>query len=508
MKRPISLTLAAVAVGVTLSAAYWAGSRHAAITTDLLPAAHAEETAAGGGKQPRKILYYRNPMGLPDTSPEPKKDSMGMDYIPVYEGDEPDGEGAVKVSPARLQTLGVKTAMAEMRAMDAAVRAVGRVEINERAIHDVAPRFEGWIERLHVNASGDPVKRGQPLFSVYSPELVSAQKELAIARELKLDAPDADPAARAAAGRLAGAARERLANWQVAAPAGKVSSRLTFNSPATGFVLEKKAVEGMRFMPGTAIYRIADLSTVWVIADVYEKDLARVKVGEMAKVSLEAFPDQTFDAKLTYLYPTLNAATRTTPVRLELANRDGLLRPGMFAHVDIASAGSAKRLTVPKSALIDTGERQVVLRVEGEGKFKPQPVKVGLRGRDHVEILEGLEDGAEVVVAANFLIDAESNLKAALSTLSAPDATTAKNYEAVGSVDSVDLSSDTVSMNHEAIPALQWPAMTMEFGLASKEVIKGVLPGQPVRFTFEDRGDGEFVIVKDEQAGAAAHKGH
>ena len=178
-------------------------------------------------------------MGLPDTSPEPKKDSMGMDYIPVYEGDEPDGEGAVKVSPARLQTLGVKTAMAEMRAMDAAVRAVGRVEINERAIHDVAPRFEGWIERLYVNASGDPVKRGQPLFSVYSPELVSAQKELAIARELKLDAPDVDPAAHEAAVRLAEAARERLANWQVAASDGRVASRLTFNSPASGFVLEK-----------------------------------------------------------------------------------------------------------------------------------------------------------------------------------------------------------------------------------------------------------------------------
>jgi Cu(I)/Ag(I) efflux system membrane fusion protein len=499
--------LAAVAVGTALAAAYWVGSRHPAGGTDLLPAAHAAETAADSAKPARKILYYRNPMGLPDTSPEPKKDSMGMDYIPVYEGDEPDGEGAVKVSPARLQTLGVKTAMAEMRALDAAVRAVGRVEINERAIHDVAPRFEGWIERLHVNASGDPVKRGQPLFSVYSPELVSAQKELAIARELKLDAPGADPAAREAAGRLAEAARERLENWQVAVPGGKVASRVTFNSPATGFVLEKKAVEGMRFTPGTAIYRIADLSTVWVIADVYEKDLARVKVGETARVSLEAFADQTFEAKVTYLYPTLNAATRTTPVRLELANRDGLLRPGMFAHVDIASAGSATRLTVPKSALIDTGERQVVLRVEGEGRFKPQPVKVGLRGRDHVEILEGLEDGAEIVVAANFLIDAESNLKAALSAFSAPDAKTLPTYEAVGSVDSVDVTSDSVSMNHEAIPALQWPAMTMEFGLADRELIKGIMPGEPVRFTFEDRGDGEFVIVKIEKAGTAVPEG-
>ncbi|MCB1911686.1 MAG: efflux RND transporter periplasmic adaptor subunit [Rhodocyclaceae bacterium] len=508
MKRPIALTLAVLAVGAALSAAYWAGSRHSAVATDSRPPVHAAETAGDTGKPARKILYYRNPMGLPDTSPEPKKDSMGMDYIPVYDGDEPDGEGAVKVSPARLQTLGVKTAMAKLRALDAEVRAVGRVEINERAIHDVAPRFEGWIERLHVNASGDPVKRGQPLFSVYSPELVSAQKELAIARELKLDAPDADPAARAAAARLAEAARERLANWQVAAPDGKVASRLTFRSPATGFVLEKKAVEGMRFMAGTAIYRIADLSTVWVIADVYEKDLARVKVGDVAKVTLDAFPDQKFEARLTYLYPTLNAATRTTPVRLELANRDGLLRPGMFAHVDIASAGSALRLTVPKSALIDTGERQVVLRVEGEGRFKPQPVKIGLRGRDHVEILEGLEDGAEVVVAANFLIDAESNLKAALSTFSAPEAKTAKSYQAVGSVDSVDVSSDTVSMNHEPIPALQWPAMTMDFGLASKDVIEGVLPGQPVRFTFEDRGDGEFVIIKIEQAGATAHTEH
>jgi Cu(I)/Ag(I) efflux system membrane fusion protein len=502
------LMLAAVALGAALAVAYWAGSRHPAGGTDLLPAVHAAEATPDSGKPAHKILYYRNPMGLPDTSPEPKKDSMGMDYIPVYEGDEPDGEGVVKVSPARLQTLGVKTAHAEMRVLDAAVRAVGRVEINERAIHDVAPRFEGWIERLHVNANGDPVKRGQPLFSVYSPELVSAQKELAIARELKLDAPDADPAARAAAGRLAEAARERLANWQVSAPGGKVTSRLTFNSPATGFVLEKKAVEGMRFAPGTAIFRIADLSTVWVIADVYEKDLARVKVGEMARVSLEAFADQTFDARVTYLYPTLNAATRTTPVRLELANRDGLLRPGMFAHVDIASAGSATRLTVPNSALIDTGERQVVLRVEGEGRFKPQPVTVGLRGREHVEILDGLEDGAEVVVAANFLIDAESNLKAALSAFTAPEAKTAPTYETVGSVDAVDVSSGSVSMNHEAIPALQWPAMTMEFGLASQEVIKDVLPGQPVRFTFEDRGDGEFVIVKVEKVDAAAHKGH
>jgi len=511
VNRTQTLTLFAAVVGLALAAGYWAGNRQPFSDAPMATAASAgaaivNSAAAAPGE--RRVLYYRNPMGLPDTSPTPKKDSMGMDYIPVYEGDEPDGEGVVKVSPARLQTLGVKTAKAEMRVLDAAVRAVGRVEVDERLIHDVAPRFEGWIERLFVNASGDPVKRGQALFSVYSPELVSAQKELAIAESLKLDAPGADPAARDAARRMVAAARERLANWQVAAPDGRVTSRLTFSSPATGIVLDKKAVEGMRFTPGMAIYRIADLSTVWVIADLYEKDLARARVGDAAEVRIEAFPGRRFAAKVSYLYPTLNAATRTTPVRLELDNRAGLLRPGMFAHVELATAGAEPRLVVPKSALLDSGERQIVLRVAGEGKYRPQPVKVGLRGSDTVEILDGLEAGAEVVVAANFLIDAESNLKAALSAFNDPQVATAKTYEAMGNIDAVDAAANTVSMNHEAIPALQWPAMTMDFGLADAGLVKGLLPGQPVHFVFEDRGNGSFVITRVEKTTAAGHGGH
>jgi Cu(I)/Ag(I) efflux system membrane fusion protein len=510
VKRSLSLTLIAAALLAAVAGGYWAGSRQA--PTGDQPSVAAEAGKEGSGE--RKILYYRNPMGLPDTSPEPKKDSMGMDYIAVYEGDEPDDSGAVKVSPARLQTLGVKTAIAEETLLDAAVRAVGRIEVNERAIAEVAPKFEGWIEKLYVNATGDPVKRGQPLFSVYSPELVSAQKELAIAQALKLDTPDADPAARDSALRLAEAARERLRNWGVATADGKVAQRLTFSSPVNGVVLEKKAVEGMRFAPGMSIFRIADLSTVWVIADIYEQDLARVKVGQQAEVALEAFPERTFQAKVTYLYPTLNAATRTTQVRLELANRDGLLRPGMFAHVDLALGGATPRLSVPTSAVIDSGDRQVVLLVMGEGKYKPQPVKLGLRGRDRVEIREGLNAGDQVVVAANFLIDAESNLKAALATFTEPGAAAAKTYEATGSIEAIDLAGQSVSMNHEPIADLQWPAMTMDFGLAKPEMVSGILPGQPVKFVFEDRGNGEFVITRidktDGQAPAApaAHQGH
>lgn len=493
------------ATGVVAASAalfYWVGSHPGAIA--LAPMAAAEAAGEGGtaaaAKTP-KILYYRNPMGLPDTSPVPKKDSMGMDYIPVYEGEGPDDSGAVKVSPARTQTLGVRTALAEERIIDAAVRVVGRVEVNERSIHDVAPRFEGWIERLYVNATGDPVRRGQPLFSVYSPVLESARKELRIAEALARDSGEAESMARAGARRLAEAASQRLRNFDVPADARSDGERVVFSAPASGVVLEKKAVAGMRFMPGESIYRIADLSTVWVLADVYEQDLARVRLGQRAEVVIDAFPDRRFAAKVTYLYPTLNAPTRTTQVRLELPNRDGLLRPGMFAHVELAAAGDVPRLAVPVSAVIDNGHRQVVLLAEGEGRFKPQPVELGIRGRDFVEVLGGIRSGDRLVVSANFLIDSESNLKAALAGFTEPkDAAGKKEYEATGAIDEVYVDANSVSMRHDPIPALQWPAMTMEFGLASPKVLEGLAPGEPIRFHFEDRGNGEFVVTRAERA--------
>jgi Cu(I)/Ag(I) efflux system membrane fusion protein len=508
--RPMGLSLTVVAIAVAAAGGYWAGSGGHGTPAAGTEVAATGEAAPAQGSGERKILYYRNPMGLPDTSPVPKKDSMGMDYIPVYEGDGPDDSGAVKVSPARLQTLGVKTARAETAVVDAAVRAVGRVEVDERRIHDVAPRFEGWIERLFVSATGDPVKKGQALFSVYSPELVSAQQELQIAERLSTGASAGEAEAVAGAERLAQAARERLRNWNVAPGKGD-AARVTLSSPANGVVLEKRAVEGMRFAPGTAIYRIADLSSVWVLADVYEQDLARVRVGEAAQVTLDAYPGRSFDARVAYLYPTLNAATRTTTVRLELPNPDGLLRPGMFAHAELATADRIPQVTVPRSAVIDSGERQVVFVVQGVGRFKPQAVKLGQRGSERVEILDGLAEGDEVVVAANFLIDAESNLKAALASFAEPEAAAAKVYEATGNIESIDLSSNSVSMTHDPIPDLQWPAMTMDFGLDNAEVTAGVLPGEPIWFAFEDRGDGEFVITRIEKmdgANAAGHGGH
>ena len=506
MKRSTLAALALPFAGALLVAGYWAGARHAPAPGAAQPA------AAQAGPAAKKLLYYRNPMGLPDTSPVPKKDSMGMDYIPVYEGDEPDDQGVVKVSPERVQTLGVKTALAEEKALESVVRAVGRIEVNERAIREVAPRFNGWIERLYVNANGDPVEKGQPLFSVYSPELVSTYKELALARELQQQTQAADPVAREGIERLAGASQERLKNWDMAADAQRTdASHITFHSPVSGIVLEKKAVAGMNFTAGMTLYRVVDLSTVWVIADVYEQDLERVRLGQTAMVGIDALPERHFTAKVVYLYPTLNAATRTTQVRLELANCNRQLRPGMFVHVDLDTGGARRRLAVPSSAVIDTGSGQLVLIALDAGRFKPQPVKTGVRGGEYVEVLDGLKAGDRVVVAANFLIDAESNLKAALANFSAPEtgqaAKAASIYKAVGSLDGIDAGGGTVTVTHEPIPALKWPGMTMDFKLAAPGLVKGMAPGTPIRFEFEQRGPGEFAITRIEATGSAKAQG-
>jgi RND family efflux transporter MFP subunit len=395
---------------------YWVGSRN------ITP--HEPAPAASAVPAAPKLLYYRNPMGMPDTSPVPKKDQMGMDYIAVYEGEaEPAAEeGQVKISPDRIQKLGVRSEPVVLRDIDRVLRAVGKIEIDERRMHTVAPKFEGWIDRLHVNSTGQPVGRGQPLFDAYSPELVSAQREYTIAVQGSDGMKDAAPDAQASMRSLADASLARLKNWDISDEqlqqlrSGKDSRRtLTFRSPIAGIVIEKKAVQGMRFMPGEMLYQIADLSSVWILAEVFEQDLAQIKVGQSASVKINAYPERQFTAKVAYIYPTLNAQTRSVPVRLELANADGLLKPAMYANVEFTAGGTAgKVLTVPSSAVIHSGTRQIVLIELGEGRFAPRAVKLGRQGEQYVELLEGVQEGESVVVSANFLIDAESNLKAAL----------------------------------------------------------------------------------------------
>ena len=515
-----------VALIVALGAGYWAGARKTVGAGNTATSAVATPAAPeAGGQKPRKLLYYRNPMGLPDTSPVPKKDSMGMDYIAVYEGeDEPSAKaGEIKISTEKVQKLGVKTEPATLRELARQVTAAGRVEFDERRVHTVSAKFEGWIERLHVNATGQPVGKGQPLFEVYSPELVSAQREYAVAARGISALKDASPETQSGMKQLADAGLARMRNWDISeqqvkalAAGGEAKRTLTFLSPAGGVVLEKKAVAGMRFMPGEMLYQIADTSAVWVLADVFERDIGAIKSGQKVKLGINAYPEKSFTGTVAYIYPTLKTETRTIPVRIELANPGGLLKPGMYANVELAIGRAERVLTVPVSAVIDSGTRQIVLLQKAAGRFEPREVKLGQRSDDYVEVREGIAAGDAVVVAANFLIDAESNLKAALSGLTAAPAATpdkvAKatvSHQATGTLEAIDAKNGTVTVTHAPVASLNWPAMTMDFILANPGLLGKLKAGAPITIEFVERGPGEWVITKMEAKGAAtSHKGH
>jgi Cu(I)/Ag(I) efflux system membrane fusion protein len=526
MKAGIAIVVAVV-VAAAAAGGYFIGTRQGAAP----PAgASAAATPAGEARKEKKLLFYRNPMGLPDTSPVPKKDQMGMEYIPVYEGEETAAAGnELKLSTERVQKLGVRTQPAERRALDRVVRASGRVEVNERLLATIAPKFEGYVERLHVNTTGQPVVKGQPLFEAYSPELVAAQREYAIAARGVASLRDASQESRSGMSQLAESSLTRLRNWDVSAEqletlarTGEATRTVTFRSPATGVVMEKKAVSGMRFMPGEMLYQIADLSQVWVLADVNEQDIGLVANGARVQVQINAYPDKRFDGVVTYVYPTLKAETRTVAVRVELPNPGGLLKPGMYAQVQLASASAGKVIAVPVSAVIDSGVRRVVIVQAGEGRFEPREVETGARSEDWVEVRSGIKEGDVVVVAANFLIDAESNLRAALGGMSAApkpngEAKGAVTHRADGTIDAIDAQSGTVTISHQPVASLKWPAMTMDFALANASLVSGVKPGTPISFEFVERKPGEWVItsvkpgtapVKGAAAPADLHKGH
>ena len=528
------IVLAIVAAG----GGYWLGKKGAVSHGQGGTAATVSPATSDPSKKARKLLYYRNPMGLPDTSPTPKKDPMGMDYIAVYEGeqdDEPASANQIKISTEKVQKLGVRSEAAQVRTLDKTVRAAGRIEPDERRLYTISPKFEGYVERLHVNVTGQPVSKGQPLFEVYSPELVSAQREYAIAAQGVESLKDAGGQAQAGMRQLAESSLLRLRNWDISdeqikalAKSGEARRTLTFRSPVNGIVTEKKAVQGMRFMPGEALYQVADLSAVWVVADVFEQDIGLIKSGAKAKVKISAYPDKVFEGSVSYVYPTLKAETRTVQVRLELANPGMLLKPSMFAQVEIPVGAKAAVLTVPVSAVIDSGTRQIVLVQKGEGRFEPRPVKLGARSDNYVEVLDGVKDGEPVVVAANFLIDAESNLKAVVGGFghsghgaTKPEAAApakGAGHQAAGTVDSVDSKAGTVSISHGPVASLKWPAMTMEFKLANASLLPALKPGAKVDFEFVERGQGEWVITgvqppatgkaSSAPAGANPHAGH
>jgi Cu(I)/Ag(I) efflux system membrane fusion protein len=406
---------------------------------DYVPVYAEQSAPSTAAPQSAKILYYRHPMGAADTSPTPKKDEMGMDYLPVYE-QESAPAGQVQLSPEKVQKLGVNSETIAKRSLTRTISALGTIQADERRIQAVTAKFEGWIEHLTVNATGQTVKRGQLLFEAYSPELIVAEQEYFIARQGLKDLQQGSAQARDTARQLADNALRRLAYWDIA-PAqlqrlqkqDRPLPTLALLSPVAGVVVDKPAQQGMRFMPGELLFRIADLSRVWLVAELSEQDIAAVHVDQAVQVTVNAYPGRIFGGKVDFIYPLLTTETRTVKARIELANSEGLLKPGLYGSVTLATLEKEDlRLAVPDSAVIDSGVRQVVLVDKGQGRFQPRAVKLGMHGDGYREVLDGLEPGDWVVTRANFLIDAESNLKSALDGFGAAGGASGGDSEQIG----------------------------------------------------------------------------
>lgn len=378
-----------------------------------------DEHAAHAAKAERRVLYWVDPMhpayksNQPGTAPD-----CGMDLVPVYEGEEGAvsavaGYSNVKLTTQRQQLIGVQTGKAETRSIGRTVRAVGRVAVDETRLHTVTTKFDGYIERLYVNYTGKEVRRGQPLFSIYSPELLATQKEYLLALRAVKQSP-----------LLLESARRRLQLWDISESdieqlqrTGAVRKSLTIASPTSGFVLGKAAIEGVRVSPGQPMFEIANLDRVWVLADVYESELAMVALGTQATVTLSYLPGRSFTGNVTFITPTVDPMTRTAKVRIEVDNRDGALKPDMFADVVIAEP-EREVTVVPESAVLATGKRSVLFVVHEDGTLEPREVETGLKNDRWIEVRSGVEPGETVATQANFLIDSESRLRAALAEMS------------------------------------------------------------------------------------------
>ena len=411
MRRLDSFIILAIGIAAGTAGSFWYSRPAEQMATIAIvdPSAPA--------KAERKVLYYRNPMGAHDTSPVPKKDSMGMDYIPVY-ADEQESAGTVKISLDKIQRTGVKTEKVEARPIVRTVRAVGRVEHDETLLTIVTVRSDGYIEELFVNKTGQHVEKGEPLFRLYSSQIQLAQSDLIVAMrntEGRRTGPEADKSLEGAMLRLRnlGVPQSRINEIR---KTNTNPRTIDWPAPATGDVIEKKVINGQRVTAGDELYRIADHSLVWIIAELAESDIGSIRVGSAAKVTVRADLGAPVEGKVTFIYPELKPETRTVPVRIEIPNPEGLLKTSMYADV-VFNVGEAAPVTaIPANAVIDSGTRQVVLVAKGEGRFEPRAVKLGGRGEGYVEIVYGLKVGEEVVTSANFLIDAESNLRAALQS--------------------------------------------------------------------------------------------
>lgn len=399
-------------------------------------ATSASRTPGPGPRTPgvaREVLFYRNPMDPTVTSPVPMKDSMGMDYVPVYSDERPaapassvPGQATVEISTEGIKLAGVQTAVAARGSLGRSVRTVGTVTADETRIRHVHTKIPGWVEKLYVNFTGQLVRKGEPILSIYSQDLLASQEEYLKARETAARFATSDlTEVRKGGADLAAAARRRLALFDVPETfiaelerTGKAQRTVTLDAPVSGYVTMKEIFEGQQIDPAMELFTIADLSRVWVEADFYEYEAGSLRVGAQATVTLPYDPTRRLDGRIAFISPTLSTETRTLKVRFEFPNPGTALKPGMFANVELG-ADSMEGVVIPDSALIDTGERQVVFVAKGGGMFEPREVKVGVRSGGKAVVLSGVAAGEQVVIRANFLLDSESRLRAAIAGMGA-----------------------------------------------------------------------------------------
>jgi multidrug efflux pump subunit AcrA (membrane-fusion protein) len=364
----------------------------------------------------RKVKYYKSTMMLGEISQTPRKDSMGMDMVPVYEGEEETN--VITVNPATVQKMGVRTAAVTKAPLRRVIRTVGVIDYNETALADVTTKFRGWIEKLYVDSTGKQVRKGEPLFDIYSPELYSAQNEYVLALNQSRN-PSLKASARQKL-KLFDITDDQIAELE---KTRQPQRTLRVDAPIDGIVVEKMAVQGQMVEAGMKLYRLADLSIVWVQSQIYEQDLALLKLGQEAEVSLSYLPDRKFTGRITYIYPTVDEKTRTARVRMEFHNPGLLLKPGMFVSVELHVNLESLALLVPDTAVLRSGDRNTVFVALENGTFEPRTVAVGARGEnDTYQVLSGLNDGERVVTSGQFMLDSESQLREAIQKMLNPNA--------------------------------------------------------------------------------------
>ena len=489
MKNRIVLTLVATGlISVGLGGGYWFAMHRMKGDSGM----QADTSAAASTD--KKPLYYYDPMFPQQKFDKPGKSPfMDMMLVPVF-GDDGADSGSVKISSRIVQNLGIRTAEVTKGSLDKKLQVVGAVAFDERAVAVVTARVNGFVERLFVRAPLDPVRIGQPLAEILAPDWVAAQEEYLALR----NSPQANDALRQAA-------RQRLillgmteATVSAIDADGKTRARVTLTAPTGGVIGELGTREGMTVMPGSMLFRINGLSTVWVNADVPEAQVAWLKPGSTIEASVPAYPGESFKGRVVALLPEVNAGTRTLKARIEVANPNARLLPGMFATVSVASAAKSKVLLVPTEAVIQTGKRSVVIVADagrdGKQQFAPVDVEIGTETSGMTEIHSGLAAGMKVVLSGQFLIDSEASLKSSGTRMSDAPAIADDSHKGEGKVEKIG--KDSVTLSHGPIESMKWGAMTMDFKLPKSGAAAGIADGSTVNFEFTARKDGNFEITR------------